>query len=52
MEDVNVLQPKAISNLEQIAEFIFVPSDDLESNHLIALLDEMTDIAGQRKSSA
>lgn len=39
-----MLQPDVISNLEQMAEFIFVPSDELEFEQLLALLDEVTDI--------
>ena len=44
MEEVNMLQPDVISNLEQMAEFIFVPSDEVEFEQLVALLDEVTDI--------
>ncbi len=39
-----MLQPRVIDNLEQMAEFIFVPSDEVEFEQLLALLDEVTDI--------
>ena len=39
-----MLQPRVIANLEQMAEFIFVPSDEVEFEQLLALLDEVTDI--------
>ena len=39
-----MLQPNVISNLEQVAEFVFVPSNEMEFEQLVALLDEVTDI--------
>ncbi len=47
-----MLQPNVISNLEQMAEFIFVPSDELEFEQLLALLDEVTDIVRDDENHA
>jgi HTH-type transcriptional regulator/antitoxin HigA len=39
-----MLQPQLIQNFEQMAKFIFVPTNEDEYNQLVELLDEMTDI--------
>lgn len=44
MEEVSMLQPHIRNTMEQIAKFIFVPSNEHEYNQLVALLDEVTDI--------
>ena len=44
MEEVKMLQPQIIKNFEQIARFIFVPTNVLEYDRIVELLDEITDI--------
>jgi HTH-type transcriptional regulator/antitoxin HigA len=44
MEEVSMLQPHIRNTMEQIAKFVFVPSNEHEYNQLVALLDEVTDI--------
>ncbi|GIK43220.1 MAG: transcriptional regulator [Chloroflexota bacterium] len=39
-----MLQPQLIQNFEQMAKFIFVPTNEDEYNRLVELLDEITDI--------
>ncbi|MBE7551025.1 MAG: transcriptional regulator [Anaerolineales bacterium] len=39
-----MLQPQLIQNFEQMAKFIFVPTNEDEYNQLVGLLDEITDI--------
>jgi HTH-type transcriptional regulator/antitoxin HigA len=44
MEEMKMLQPQIIKNLEQTAQFVFVPTNEDEYNQIVALLDEIIDI--------
>ena len=39
-----MLQPEVLHNFEQIANFLFVPTNEEELDQLVELLDEITDI--------
>jgi len=39
-----MLPPQVIQNFEQTAKFIYVPTSDEEYDHLVELLDEITDL--------
>lgn len=42
--DNMLLQPQVIRNLTQTAQFIYVPTQEEEYEHLVQLLDEIADI--------
>ena len=42
--DNMLLQPQVIQNFEQTARFLYVPTREDEYEHLVHLLDEITDI--------
>ncbi len=45
-----MLQTKVVENLQQTAEFIFVPTNEDEYEQLVNLLDEITDLVRDNES--
>lgn len=45
-----MLKPQVIHSFEQIAKFLFVPTNENEYNQLVELLDEMTNIVRDNES--